>query len=142
MLHKKGKKEARDTARASVEKEMAKPRMAKSARITELILDTTRIPEHPSTTMPGTVHKIILSRRPGQPEEAQITVDGRDHRYRDLRIKNTLTDENGDYVRLKKGAHVLVTVTAELKTPAAAISKNSRPTRRGAFGLGFGHHNS
>jgi hypothetical protein len=116
MLHKEGKKEPSDAARASVENEMAKPRMAKSARITELNLDTTRIPELPSTTMSGTVHKIILSRRPGQTEEAQIVVDGGDHRHRDLRIKNTLTDENGDDVRLKKGAHVQVTVTAEPKT--------------------------
>ena len=58
-----------------------------------------------STTIPGTVHKIIPSRRRSQPEEAQIAVDEGDHRHRDLRIENTLTDENGDYVRLKKGAH-------------------------------------
>jgi len=39
------KKERADTTRASVEKEMAMPRMAGSARIMELILlDTTRIP--------------------------------------------------------------------------------------------------
>ena len=94
---------------------MAKPRMARSARIAELNLDTTRIPEQPSATMPGTVDKIIPSPRPSQPEKAQIAVDGADHRYRDLRIENTLTDENGDDVKLKKGAHVEVTVTAETK---------------------------
>jgi hypothetical protein len=86
---------------------MAKPRMAKSARITELNLDTARIHEHPSTNMPGTVDKIIPSRRPNHPEKAQITVDVADHGYRDLRIENTLTDENGDDVRLKKGAQSL-----------------------------------
>jgi hypothetical protein len=32
---------------------------------------------------------------------------------RDLRIENTLIDENGAEVRLKKGAHVEVTVTAK-----------------------------
>jgi len=37
---------------------------------------------------------------------------GHDHRNQDLRIENTLTDENGDDVKLKKGAHVDVTVTA------------------------------
>jgi hypothetical protein len=53
MRHKKRKKGRGDDAtRASVKKEMAKPRMAKSARIMELILDTTRIPGQPSTTMP------------------------------------------------------------------------------------------
>ena len=94
---------------------MAKPRMARSARITEHDLDTTRIPDQPSATMPGTVEKIIPSPRPSQPEKAQIAVDLADHRYRNLRIENTLTDENGDDVMLKKGAHVEVTVTAEPK---------------------------
>jgi hypothetical protein len=115
MLHKKRKKERGDATRASVKKEMAKPRMARSARITELNLDTSRIPEQPSTTMPGTVDKIIPSARPSRPEQAQIAVEGADHRYRDLRIENTLTDEHGDDVKLKKGAHVEVTVTAEPK---------------------------
>jgi hypothetical protein len=55
--------------------------------------------------MPGTVDKIIPSRRPNDA----------DHGYLDLRIENTLTDENGDDVRLNKGAHVEVTVTAEPK---------------------------
>jgi hypothetical protein len=63
--------------------------------------------------MPGTVDKIIPAPRPSQPENAQITVDGPDRRSQDLRIENTLTDEHGDEVRLKKGAHVEVTVTAE-----------------------------
>ena len=93
---------------------MAKPRMARSARIAELNLDTARISEQPSTTMPGTVNKIIPSHRPTQPEKAQIAVDGADHRHH--RIENTLTDENGDDVKLKKGAHVEVTVTDESKT--------------------------
>src|ERR1700726_776269 len=103
MLHKKGKKELGNAARASGKKEMAKPRMARSARITELNLDTARIPEQPSTTMPGTVNKIIPSPRPSQPEKAQIAVDGTDYLYQKLRIENTLTDEHGDDVRLKKG---------------------------------------
>jgi hypothetical protein len=115
MLHKKAKKGHGDATLASVTKEMAKPRMARSARITELKLDTVRIPEQPSTTMPGTVNKIIPSLRRSQPEKVQIAVDGADHRYRDLRIENTLTDEHGDDVGLKKGAHVDVTITTEPK---------------------------
>jgi hypothetical protein len=115
VLHKKAKKEPGNATRASVRKEMAKPRMARSARIAELNLDTGRISEQPSATMSGTVDKIIRSLRPNQPEKAQIAVDGADHRYRSLRIENTLTDENGDDVSLKKGAHVEVTVTAEPK---------------------------
>jgi hypothetical protein len=111
-MKKKTKKELAETTRADVRKEMAKPRMAKSARIAELNLDTARIPEQPSTTVLGTVDKIIPSPRPSQPEQAQIVVDGADYRYRDLRIENTLTDEHGDDVRLIKGAHVKLTVTA------------------------------
>jgi hypothetical protein len=112
MLHKKAKKETRRATRASVKKEMAKPRMARSARIAELNMDTSRKAEPPSTTMLGVVDKIIPSPRPSQPEKAQIAVHEADHEYRDLRIENTLTDEHGDDVRLKKGAHVEVTVTA------------------------------
>ncbi|MGC1687003.1 MAG: hypothetical protein WA734_15355 [Candidatus Acidiferrales bacterium] len=89
--------------------------MARSAKIAELNLDIERFSELPSITMPGTVDKIIQSPRPRQPEKAQIAVKGADPRYRDLRIENTLTDENGDDVRLKKGAHVEVTVTAGSK---------------------------
>jgi hypothetical protein len=119
MLRKKAtkaKKRPDDATRASLKKEMAKPRMVRSGRIAELNLDTARLREQPSTTMPGTVDKIIPSRRPSQPEKAQIAVDSTDHRHRDLRIENTLTDEHGDDVKLKKGAHVQVTVTAEPKT--------------------------
>src|ERR1700693_1752960 len=115
MLHKKAKKEPGNVTCASVKKEMAKPRMAKSARIAELNLDTARTPEQPSVTMPGTVDRIIPPTRPTQPEKAQITVGEADHRHRDLRIENTLTDEHGDDVKLKHGAHVEVTVKAESK---------------------------
>jgi hypothetical protein len=113
MPHKRTKKELRNRAYAGVKKEMAKPRMAKSARIMELNLDAARIPDQPSTSLPGTVHKIIPAPTPSQPEKAQIAVDGPDHRHRDLRIENSFTDEHGDEVKLKKGAHVEVTVTAE-----------------------------
>jgi len=115
MLHKKTKKESSNTTRAGVEKEMAKPRMARSAKIAELNLDPARIPEQPSATMPGTVDKIIPSPVPSQPEKAQIAVGGADHGYSDLRIENKLTDEHGDDVNLEKDAHVEVTVIAEPK---------------------------
>jgi hypothetical protein len=115
MRHKKRTKKSGHATRASVRKEMAKPRMAKSAKIAELNLDTTRIVEEPSATMPGTVEKIIPSSHPSKPEKAQIAVDGADRRHQDLRIENTLTDEHGDDVSLKKGAQVEVKVTAEPK---------------------------
>jgi hypothetical protein len=125
MGHKKHKKEPGNATFASVQREMAKPRMARSARITERNLHTSRTPEQPSATMPGTVDKIIPSPSPSQPEKAQITVDGADHRHRDLRIENTLTDEHGDDVKLKKGAHVGVTITAGPKTSITTTKKES-----------------
>jgi hypothetical protein len=69
-MKKKSKKAFGEATRAGVKKEMAKPRMARSARIAELNLDTARIPEQPSTTMPGTVDKIISSAGPRRPEKA------------------------------------------------------------------------
>lgn len=68
--------------------------------------------EKPSTTLPATVEKIIRPLTPEDPEKAQITIEGADHLYREIRIENTLTDRNGDKVRLKPGAEVEVTVEA------------------------------
>lgn len=113
MLPKQAKKESGDSTRANLMKEIAKPRMARSARIAELKLDTARIPEHqPSTTIPGTVDKIIPS-SPPRPEKAQIAIEEAHKPHRHLRIENTLTDEHGDDVKLRKGAHVEVTVAAK-----------------------------
>ena len=117
MAHKKRKKETGAATRAGIRKEMAKPRMARSAKIAELKLDTARISEQPSVTMPAIVDKIISSPSPSQPEKAQIAVKEADHGYQDLRIENMLNDENGNDVRLRKGAHVVVTVTAEPTAP-------------------------
>lgn len=109
------KKESDIATRASIKKEMAKPRMAKSARTAELNLDDERVPGQARVTLPGTVNKIIASLRTIQPEKAQIAVDGADDRCGDLRIENTLTDGNSNKVSLKKGAHVEVTVTIKPK---------------------------
>lgn len=78
--------------------------------------------EKPSTTLPGTVEKIIKPLSPDYTEKAQIAVEGADHLYREIRIENILTDENGDQVRLKPGAEVAVTVEAptEATTPTTA----------------------
>jgi hypothetical protein len=78
--------------------------------------------ENPSTQLPGTVEKIIKPLSPDDPEKAQISIEGADHLYREIRIENSLTDENGEEVRLKPGAQVEVTVEAPLTatTPAGA----------------------
>jgi len=57
MLQKKDKKELDNLTRASVKKEMAKPRMAKSARIAERNLDSTQISERLSDS-PGVDSKL------------------------------------------------------------------------------------
>jgi hypothetical protein len=124
MRHKKAKRKPLDATHALVKKEMAKPRMARSARIMERNLTAGRIVERPSVSMPGTVDKIIPSRHRSQPEKAQIGVDNAARRYRNLRIENSLTDENGDEVKLRKGAHVEVTVAAEGETSAAKIMED------------------
>jgi hypothetical protein len=124
MLHKKTRKALNNATLASIRKQMAKPRMARSARIAELNLHTARNPEQPSTLMSGTVEQIIPSSRPSQPEKALIAVDGAGRRPQNLRIDNQLTDEHGDDVKLKKGAHVQVTVTAESKTSTATTDED------------------
>jgi hypothetical protein len=102
-------------ARARMIKEIARPRMTRSARIAEQSLDLARTREHPSVTMPGTVDKIIPPPRTDSAEKAQIAVNGAHRPHKNLRIENALIDENGDDVKLKKGAHVELTVTAEPK---------------------------
>jgi hypothetical protein len=77
--------------------------------------------EKPSTTLPGTVEKIIKSPDPEAPEKAQITVEGAEELYREVRINNVLKDENGEEVALKKGAKVDVTIEAD---PKDIIKKN------------------
>jgi protein involved in polysaccharide export with SLBB domain len=76
--------------------------------------------EKPSTTLPATVEKIIKSPSPDMPDKAQIAVEGADHLYRELRIENTLIDENGEKVQLKPGAEVEVTIAAEPEATTAA----------------------
>jgi hypothetical protein len=91
--------------------------MAKSAKIAQLHLETARIPERPSITMPGTVDKIIPAKNASQLEKAVVSVDGPPQSHQALRVENTLTDENGDVVSLKKGAHVHIIVTDETSAP-------------------------
>jgi hypothetical protein len=74
--------------------------------------------ENPSATLPAVVEKIIKPAYPGAPEKAQIAVEGADHLYREIRIENTLTDENGHKVGLKPGAEVQVTVEADTEATA------------------------
>ena len=89
--------------------------------------------EKAAATLPATVEKIIKSPSPNEPEKAQIAVEGADHLYRELRIENTLMDENGDKVRLKQGAEVEVTIKAEpddtTKSDGKATDAKERTSR-------------
>lgn len=49
------------------------------------------------------------------PEKAEIAVEGADHLYKEIRIENTLEDEQGRKVKLKEGAQVEVVVEADPK---------------------------
>ena len=71
--------------------------------------------DKPSTTLPGTVEKIIKPIDPREPEKAQINIEPAEHLYREIRIDNTLKDEKGKQVALKEGARVNVTVEADKK---------------------------
>src|SRR5437588_11237623 len=58
----------------------------------------------------GKVQKVLKPIVPLEPEKAQISVDEADELYREIRVENVLTDENGKKVRLKLGADVDVVV--------------------------------
>lgn len=69
--------------------------------------------DKPSVTLTGTVEKVIPPPHPSMSEKAQIAVEEADHMYRELRIDNSLRDENGNKVSLKPGAEVDVTIEAD-----------------------------
>jgi hypothetical protein len=80
--------------------------------------------ENSSTTLPGTVEKIIKPAYPGDSEKAQISVEGGDHLYRELRIENSMTNPEGETVSLNKGAEVSVIIEA---APEDTILKPDQP---------------
>jgi predicted DNA-binding antitoxin AbrB/MazE fold protein len=61
----------------------------------------------------GTVLKVLKPIVPKEPEKAEISVHEADDLYREIRIENVLTDENGEKVRLKPGAEVDVVLEAD-----------------------------
>ena len=67
----------------------------------------------PKVTKVGAVKKIIKPLIPMEPEKAEISVEGADHLYREIRIENSLEDNSGHKVKLKEGASVSVTIEAD-----------------------------
>ena len=66
-----------------------------------------------AVTLPGTVKKVIPPIHPSLPEKAEISVEGADELYREIRVENALNDEHGNEVSLKPGAEVQVTIEAD-----------------------------
>jgi hypothetical protein len=70
--------------------------------------------ERPSTTLPGTVEKSLNHltcanlKKPRLPSRS-------DHLYREIRIDNALTNQNGEEIRLKESTQVEVTIEADPK---------------------------
>ncbi len=75
--------------------------------------------EKPAVILLGIVEKIIPANGIAG-EKAQISVEDAEHLYREVRVENTLQDENGKKVGLKLGAHVEITIEAEKE---ATVSK-------------------
>ena len=74
-----------------------------------------------STAFPGRVERVIKAQpHTGEPEKAQIAVEGADHLYREIRVPNTLIDNDGNKVKLKPGAEVEVKIEAD---PAATSTE-------------------
>jgi hypothetical protein len=61
----------------------------------------------------GTVQKVIKPVFPGQVEKAQIDVHGGEPLYREIRIENVVTDEEGKKAGLRPGGEVDVIVEAD-----------------------------
>jgi len=67
-----------------------------------------------TTTLPGKVERVIQPHpHSGEPEKAQIAVEGADHLYREIRVPNRLVNGEGKKVKLKEGAEVEVTIEAD-----------------------------
>ena len=85
-----------------------------------------------STILPGKVEKVIHPHPgSGEPEKAQIGVEGADHLYREIRVPNRLTDEDGQKVKLKEGAEVEVKIESDsVVTNGSHGGGENRPSHR------------
>jgi hypothetical protein len=88
----------------------------------------TQMADKPNVTLPGKVERIIEAPFPDEPEKAQISVEGADTLYKELRIENTLINENGEKVKLKEGVDVDVTVEADKDATVPKKDDGEGPT--------------
>ena len=75
-------------------------------------IEESRMTDKPSVKLPGKVEKVIKPAA-GEPEKAQIAIEGADPLYREIRIENTLKDVEGQNVRLKQDEEVDITVETD-----------------------------
>ena len=71
----------------------------------------------------ATVEKVLKPAAPSDPEKAQINIQGADELYREIRIENVLTDENGATARLQPGAKSMSSLR-QTRMPQQRNSKN------------------
>lgn len=88
------------------------------------------MPKKPKVTRPGRVQKIIPPAHAEAPEKAEIAIEGADHLYREIRIENTLQDEQGREVKLKEGAQVDVVVEADRDATVPKQRAKHSPKKR------------
>jgi len=72
-----------------------------------------------SINLSGIVQKIIRGMDAEEPEKIQIVVRGAEDLYREIRLDNLFYDEEGNFVNLKFGDEVEITIaskTQELQT--------------------------
>jgi len=63
----------------------------------------------------ASVRKIIPPLMSGEPETVEIRVDDAEDLYREIRIPNTFTNQNGESGSLKPGSRVAVIVEADVE---------------------------
>jgi hypothetical protein len=85
--------------------------------------------EKPAVTLPGRVEKIVPAVDPREPEQAEIHIDSAEPLYQEIRVENTLKDASGEEVKLKKGAHVEVTIEAAADATIPKTTSKTSPTK-------------
>ena len=80
----------------------------------------------PKIVKPGRVKKVIQPVYPEGPEKVEIEVIDADHLYKEVRIDNTLEDEQGQERRLKEGAEVDVVIEADREATVPKVRNQKR----------------
>ncbi len=70
----------------------------------------------------GKDEKVIKPLHPAEPEKAQISIEDADHLYREIRVTNEVTDDQGEKAALKPGAKVDVVLEAD---PTDTVKKDT-----------------